>query len=374
MTHAVRTLIALTLALLLSATVSLAQQPAGTSVRPPDNAVTNATPAAPAGGVVNEDAQVWRQVRSGVEGHVKIPDTKAGVMIQASGEAWRQFRTGPLPRNGVYGMAATLALLAAFFLLRGRIKLESGWAGRTVQRFGRLDRLAHWLMAISFLVLGLTGLNVLYGRSVLLPVMGPEAFSAMSVVAKLTHNTVAFAFMAGLLLSFVLWIKDNIPMPVDVLWLLRGGGMFRKHSHPAAYKFNAGQKILFWMIMASGLSISLSGFELMFPFQFSLFGKTFGALAGHLGSIGVVVPDQVSAVQEMQFASAWHAIMALVLICVIFAHIYIGTLGMEGAFSAMGSGQVDENWAIEHHSLWAKKVIKRRDAAEHTTPKMQAAE
>lgn len=351
----IRTLLTATLLVLLGITTSLAQS----SVRPPANAVTNATPGAPgAGGPVNEDAQFWKQVRGGVEGTVSIPDKKAGVLVQSSGEAWREFRNGPLPRYGAYGMIGMLVLLAAFYFIRGRIRLDHGWAGRTIERFGELDRMAHWLMAVSFIILGLTGLNTLYGRSVLLPVIGKETFAALSATGKTLHNYVAFAFMLGLALSFVLWIKDNIPGPRDVVWLLKGGGMFMKGSHPPAWKFNAGQKILFWTIMLAGLSISLSGIELMFPFQFALFAKTFSVLGG----LGFGVPATVSTIQEMQFASAWHSIMALVLVCVIFAHIYIGTLGMEGAFDAMATGRVDENWAKEHHSLWAERAIAKRDA------------
>ena len=369
----VRTIFAVVFTLVLGTGGGFAQQSPNSSVRPPANAVTNATPGAPGAAPASEDAQFWKSVRGGIEGQVSIPDKKAGVLVQSGGESWRQFRNGPLPRNGAIAMGAMLALLAVFFLVRGRIKLEHGWAGRTVQRFGDLDRMAHWLMAVSFIILGLTGLNVLYGRSVLLPVIGKEAFATLSATGKWLHNYVAFGFMAGLALSFVLWIKDNIPGPIDVMWLLKGGGMFTKGSHPPAKKFNAGQKILFWLIMLCGVSISLSGLELMFPFQFALFGKTFGVLA----QWGLGVPTAATAMQEMQFASAWHAIMALALICVIFAHIYIGTLGMQGAFSAMGSGQVDENWAKEHHSIWAAKVIAERDAAETTAPadrRLQAAE
>ena len=89
----------------------------------------------------------------------------------------------------------------------------------------------------------------------------------------------------------------------------------------------------------------------MLPYQMPLFAKTFSAL----NVFGLGLPTDLTPVQEMQYASTWHAIMALFLVCVIFAHIYIGTLGMQGAFSAMGSGEVDVNWAKEHHNLWAAR-------------------
>jgi formate dehydrogenase subunit gamma len=296
---------------------------------------------------------LWGGIRAGAQGNVTIPDKKSGVLVQSGGETWRNFRNGPLVTYGAYAMAGMLALLGLFFLVRGRIKIESGWSGRTIERFSDLDRTAHWMMAVSFIILGLTGLNVLYGRYVLLPVIGKDAFAAVSGFGKWMHNYVAFAFMLSLALSFILWVKHNFPNKHDVKWIAQGGGMFSKHGHPPAKKFNAGQKILFWMIMLGGLSISMSGWALLNPFQSSMFAKTFG----FLNIFGLGLPSNPSAMQEMQFATLWHSIMGIFLVCVILAHIYIGTLGMQGAFDAMGSGRVDENWAKEHHSVWAEEEL-----------------
>ncbi|MEQ1647651.1 MAG: formate dehydrogenase subunit gamma [Hyphomicrobiaceae bacterium] len=336
------------------------------AVRPPSNAVTNAAPggsgpnAPSAPGTEkgsNVDVELWGKVRKGVEGKVSIPDTKSGVLVQSGGEAWRNFRNGPLPTWGGWALTGIVGLLAAFFAIRGRIKIEHGMSGRTLVRFNDLERMSHWLMAMSFIVLAVSGLNVLYGRYVLLPIIGKGAFAALSIFLKWLHNHVAFAFMIGLALSFVLWLKHNFPTKEDLVWLAQGGGMFSKHSHPPARKFNAGQKILFWMIMLGGLSISMSGWSLMFPFESHMFAKTFGLL----NVFGLSLPTSATAIQEMQFATAWHGIVGLFLICVIIGHIYIGTVGMEGAFDAMGSGEVDENWAKEHHSIWAQEEIEQRD-------------
>jgi formate dehydrogenase subunit gamma len=141
------------------------------------------------------------------------------------------------------------------------------------------------------------------------------------------------------------------------VWLAKGGGLFVKGSHPPAWKFNAGQKILFWLVMLGGLSLSLSGLALMFPFQTALFAKTFALV----NMLGFKLPTDLTPIQEMQYATSWHGIVALGLIVVVIGHIYIGTLGMQGAFSAMGSGQVDVNWAKEHHSLWAEREIARME-------------
>ncbi len=348
--------IALTLTLGLSSVG--AQQGPSSTVRPPPGA---STPGGP--NIVqperpgNYDNELWRKVREGLKGQVSIPDKKAGQLVQSDGEAWRNFRNGPLPRDGLWAMLAILAVLAAFFLLRGRIKIEHGWAGRTITRFSDLERFGHWLLASSFIILALTGLNVLYGRYALLPLIGAQAFSTISIGAKWLHNYVAFAFMAGLALTFVVWLRHNLPSWRDLVWLAKGGGMFVKGSHPPAWKFNAGQKILFWIVMLGGLSLSMSGVALMFPFQTALFAKTFAVL----NMVGFKLPTALTPVQEMQYATSWHGIVALGMLVVIIGHIYIGTLGMQGAFSAMGSGQVDVNWAKEHHSLWAEQEIEKME-------------
>lgn len=294
------------------------------------------------------DTDFWREIRRGAQGNVSIEDKKAGIMIQSEGDNWRAIRNGPLSTYGVWMIFGVIALLAIFFVIRGRIRVEHGLSGRTLVRFNGLERFSHWLLANCFILLALTGLNVMYGRYVLLPIIGPEAFSTITLLGKYVHNYVGFAFMVALVMILVLWIKNNIPNKHDIVWLAKGGGMFSKGSHPPAKKFNAGQKILFWLVILGGASISMSGVALMFPFQFEMFAGTFSIL----NVFGLGLPTELTPMQEMQYAQLWHAIMALFLIAAIIGHIYIGTLGMEGAFDAMGTGEVDRNWAREHHPLW----------------------
>ena len=71
-----------------------------------------------------------------------------------------------------------------------------------------------------------------------------------------------------------------------------------------------------------------------------------------LGTLETALSPQ----EEMQYAQLWHAIVSFVLMAIVLAHIYIGSVGMEGAYDAMGSGEVDLNWAREHHSLWVEEV------------------
>lgn len=300
------------------------------------------------------DAEVWRDIRRGIQGTVSIPDKQAGVLVQSEGDNWRAFKNGPLSTFGGWLMLASLVVTAAFFALRGRIRIDAGPdpAGRTIERFNALERFAHWLTASSFIILGLTGLNILYGRYVLKPLIGPDAFASLTLAGKYAHNYIAFAFMIGIVLMFVLWVRHNIPGKHDLHWLAVGGGLFSKGVHPPSPRFNAGQKIIFWLVILGGVSLSVSGLALMFPFQITPWAKTFAVL----NVFGLDLPTQLSPLAETQLSVLWHSAVAIVMIAVIIGHIYIGSLGMEGAIDAVASGQVDLNWAKEHHSLWVAEV------------------
>ncbi|HER19823.1 MAG TPA: formate dehydrogenase subunit gamma [Chromatiales bacterium] len=334
---------------------------------PLDGGGIMATAAAQEGGTVpgetlgaTSDSDFWRAVREGASGSVSIPDKKAAIMIQSEGENWRNVRNGPLSTIGIWLLAGIIIVLALYFALRGRIRVEGGPSGRTVERFNGVERFAHWLTAGTFVVLAITGLNILYGRYLFAgQVADPsefgalhQAFAALTYYGKFAHNFLAFGFMLGLVMLFVLWVRDNIPKKVDLQWLAKGGGMFSKGVHPPAEKFNGGQKILFWLVILGGLSLSLSGIALLFPFTFEMFGGTFAVL----NVFGLGLPTDITPIEEMQLSQIWHAIVGLGMIAIIIAHIYIGSIGMEGAFDAMGTGMVDENWAREHHPLWAAKL------------------
>ena len=300
---------------------------------------------------LSSDSDLWRYVRTGNAGSTQMKDELAAVMIQSEGDNWRAMRNGPISAFGGIGLIVVIFVLGLFYMVRGKIKIDSGPSGDTILRFGTIDRFAHWLMAGSFVILGITGLNMLYGRYVLLPVIGKDAFAALTAAGKYAHNFLAFAFMVGLALSFILWVRHNIPNKVDLQWIKMGGGIVKKGVHPPAKKFNAGQKIIFWAVMIGGLSVSMSGIALMFPFQTTMFGDTFALLNG----LGFSLPTDFSPLQEQQLNQLWHGFVSLALIVMIMAHIYIGSVGMEGALDAMNSGRVDRNWAKEHHSLWVEE-------------------
>lgn len=313
----------------------------------------------------------WSQIRKGATGNVSIPDKNAATLIQSEGDTdYRAVRNGPLSLYSIYALVGMLLLLSLFFLLRGRIKIDHGRSGVTMQRFNELERFAHWLMAGSFVVLALSGLNMLFGRYVMIPVIGKEAFAFITMWGKYLHNYLAFAFMLGVALAFVLWVVHNFPNRHDLVWLLKGGGLFTKGSHPPAKKFNAGQKILFWGVVVLTISVSLSGIALMFPFETTFMAKTFAAL----NAVGFEFPTTVSPIQEQQLNQIWHAIVGIAFIVIILGHIYIGSVGMEGAFDAMGSGEVDTNWAREHHSLWVEEMEQKAKSAPAAGSTSQPAE
>ncbi len=306
------------------------------------------------------DPNLWRAIRQGERGTVSIPNRQAGVMIQSEGDNWRAARNGPLSTYGAWGLLGIVGLIALFFVLRGRIRIEGGRSGETMTRFGFLERFTHWLTASCFLVLGLTGLNMLYGRYLLKPLIGAQPFATLTLGGKYAHSFLAFGFMLGLVLMLVLWIAQNLPNRYDFIWLAKGGGIFMKGVHAPSKKFNAGQKIFFWLVILAGISVSLSGIMLLWPFQLHMFGPTFQVIDR---LFGLDLPTALAPLQEMQLAQLWHAVVGLFLTIVIIAHIYIGTIGMEGAFDAMGSGEVDRNWARKHHDLWVRDLDERGQPA-----------
>lgn len=298
----------------------------------------------PDASVVNEQT-LLQQFRR-VEGQIDQPNPRERVLIQPDGRVWEYFHQVTLRWIGAIVILGTLAGLAAAYLILGRIRISAGRSGRKVPRFTSFERFSHWLTAVSFVVLGLTGLNITFGKVLLRPLIGPDAFSAFSQVAKYVHNYISFSFVLGLVLIIAMWMKDNIPDKVDVEWFRKGGG-FIKSRHAPARRFNAGEKLVFWGALGAGVAVAVSGYLLLFPFY-------------------------VTDIFGMQIAQAVHGIIALLFVAMILGHIYIGTLGMEGAFEAMGTGEVDFNWAREHHDLWLEEVIAKDRAPDQNASAVPA--
>ena len=306
------------------------------------------------------DSDLWSGIRHGnVDVTVSAGGDPARVIVQDAGMRWLQFREGPLRTWGGWLLVGMIAVLAIFYLIRGRIRIDHGRAGWTILRFTSVERFAHWLLAVSFLLLALTGLFVLFGRNGLMDWIGQSSYATLAGWSKWVHNNVSWAFMLALVMIFAMWVWHNLPSRTDLAWIRRAGGLFGG-EHPPAKKFNLGQKLIFWSVIVFGVSISASGLSLLFPYELPMFAKTF-AILNDLGIPALfgqeAYPTALTPQEEMQFAQLWHAIVSFVLMAIIIAHIYLGSIGMEGAFDAMGTGEVDANWAREHHSIWAERKI-----------------
>ena len=283
-------------------------------------------------------AELWREVRQRdgeVTGVTQVRSPGANVLVNVAGQSWRENRVESLIPKAGAAIFLVLFTIAVFRLLRGRIMLEDGRSGFRIQRFTNSQRAAHWTTAILFVVLGLTGLVLLLGRTFLIPVFGAQGFGSIAAGAKFLHNYLGPVFMVSLTWLFVLFVRDNMPTPkIDLQWVLKGGGLFGKHAH--SHRYNAGEKLWFWLAALGGLVAIISGMVLNFP----IFGQTR---------------------ETMEFYLWLHSVSTITLIVASFGHIYMGTAALEATFEVMQTGYCDSNWAKEHHDLWYEEV---KDTAE----------
>ena len=278
------------------------------------------------------NAPVWRDVRAGESHYTTDRGREAGVLVQSAGETWRQIRNGPVTFYGGWLLVLVAAAILAFYFTKGPLKLHGKPTGRRIARFGGFERFAHWSTAISFCALGLSGLAMLFGKHVLLPVFGYGAFGWLAAVSKALHNFIAPLFIVSVLAMIVLFIRDNVFRRYDLKWLGRAWAVMARGEHVPTGRFNAGEKVWFWLgVVVLSVIVTWSGLVLLFP-NF----------------------DQTRAV--MQEAWIWHACAALAYVALSLGHIYLGTIGVEGSYEAMRTGSVDETWAKEHHALWYEEA------------------
>ena len=310
---------------------AMAQQQAAPEQKPAE-AAKPAPPRAAGNSAVQDwnNPPVWSDVERKPQ-YASVPGREANVLIQDSGKQWRMWRNGPVTFYGGIVILVVPALLLLFYLAKGAIKTREKPTGRIIERFNGAERVAHWTAAISFVALALTGLTILFGKHVLLPWLGYSVFATITEIGKNVHNFVAPLFIFSLVVLVVMFVKDNLWRPYDMEWLKNFGGML-SGKHIAAGRFNAGEKIWFWGgVIVLGVVIAISGTVELFPNW-----NTSRELMGQFNLI--------------------HAIAACIFIAISFAHIYLGTVGMEGAYKAMREGYVDESWAKEHHELWYDDV------------------
>lgn len=291
------------------------------------------------------NAPMWREVASGTEQVTTLPFREGGVLMQKGGETWRQFRNAEVTVKGGWGLVAVLALITLFYLYRGPIRVNEAPTGRLIERFTLVERGVHWTNAGCFVLLAISGLLMLFGKHVVLPVLGHTLFSWIAMLSKNIHNFVGPLFIVTLVVIILTFIRDNIPKLSDIGWLLRAGGLFnKKGGHIPSGRFNGGEKVLFWVaVVGLGAIVCVTGLIMDFP----NYGQTRA---------------------EMQNYWSWHAVAALVFMAMIIGHIYIGTLGTEGALDAMKTGYVDESWAKEHHEDWYRDVKSGKIPAQRSKP------
>ncbi|MDM7941217.1 MAG: formate dehydrogenase subunit gamma [Hydrogenophaga sp.] len=302
------------------------------------------------------NAPMWRDVAKGVTGYSSLPDPEAGNMIQGfvqypgstvtnAGEAWRQVRNNwIIPYGGSLLLIAVLAV-ALFYMAKGTIELHGSETGRKIERFTYVERAAHWVNAIAFVTLAISGIVMAFGKFFLLPVIGSTLFGWLAYALKNVHNFVGPAFVVSLVIVFLVFVRDNLPSKEDITWLLKGGGLFGGQEVPS-HRFNAGEKVLFWV------GVFLLG----------------AIVAGSGVFLDKIVPAVEYTRANMQVAHMLHASAGVLMMAMFIGHIYMGTLGMRGAYGAMKTGYVDETWAKEHHELWyddikAGKIPAQRTAA-----------
>jgi formate dehydrogenase subunit gamma len=277
------------------------------------------------------NAPMWREVRQDKAHFTNNPGNEAGVLIQSGGDAWRHLRNGPVTLYGGWLVVLVAAAILLFFKIKGPLTLHDPKTGKLIQRFPRYERVIHWMTAGSFVILAVTGLAILFGKHVLVPIIGHSAFGYLMVLVKNVHNFLGPLFAVSLLAMIVVWARDNVWQNIDALWISKAGGLVSGEHVPSG-RFNFGEKSWFWFgVTILGLTVAGTGLILDFP----NFGQTRA---------------------DMQLFTLIHAIAAMFMLALSFGHIYMGTIGAHGAYESMKTGYVDETWAREHHEQWYNDV------------------
>ena len=282
--------------------------------------------------IKNPGADLWREVRQrniAISGVSQVKSVDSNILINPEADRWTRFRVDVLVKYASMILAGVALLLLVFYVLKGKMKVENGLSGRMVPRFSDYERILHWTLAIIFLFLAITGLMLLLGRTLLIPLFGREFFSLLASSSKEGHNLFGPIFFASLIMMLLQFVKRNIYEKGDLTWLLRGGGIIG-NSHVSGGFFNMGEKTWYWIVILFGLAISISGFVLVSP---------------SLGQGRII----------MELSHVVHVIAAVILIMVSFGHMYMGSIGTEGTPEGMKTGYVDISWAESHHDRWAKE-------------------
>ena len=311
----------------------LAESPNSVRVTAPVTAPSPSDGSVPGNVLGNQsDSDFWRGINHGAAGTVSIPDKKAALMINRQGEDWRQFRTEQILVWGGALVGLSLLAVLGFAVVYGKFKLHAPRTGRVIPRFSQAERWVHWFVASLFILLGLSGLVILFGRALLKPIFGAEALGVIANASLQAHNLLGPIFIVALVIMLVIFLKDNVYQKGDFTWAMKGA--FFSKDHPPSWKYNLGEKSWYWLLAFGGGALALSGVFLIFP---------------------TLLDD----LQGMQLSQIVHSLAAIVLIAASVGHIYLGVWGVEGALDSMQLGYVDETWGLEHHRWWAEEEIKK---------------
>jgi formate dehydrogenase subunit gamma len=298
-----------------------------------------------AGTATNPRSNYWRAVEGGVAGYSAVQGTESGVLIGPGGIDWQQQRDGVIAKYMPWGIVGMLVILVLYHLIHGRNKLDVKVSGKKIKRWNWFDRLTHWMTAISFIALGITGLSMLIGKTLLIPLLGKAGFAMWAQASITIHNVLGPVFSVGIVLMIVMWVWHNFPTATDLQWFKEGGGLFSK-THPSAGRMNGGEKVWFWLVTFIGLAVCFSGIIMVAP----IYGLAIPEWAAFL-------PWVDGSRVDMQEANMIHAVLSLGWTAVALGHIYIGTAGTEGAFEGMSTGYVSAEWAKQHHDQWYDDVV-----------------
>lgn len=289
---------------------------------------------------VNPRADFWRVVRLGLPGYTAVSSTGHKVLIQNGGENWREIRNSLIMPYSQWIMGLALAAMGLFFIFIGRDRLEKPLSGIRIVRFTFGERFLHWYTAVLFISMAVTGLSLLLGRLALIPYFGHQAVAGYLQAAKVVHNYGGPLFLAGVVLEFIIWVRHNIPKKIDLRWFRNMGGLIGSGPRPHSEKINGGEKAWFWLMILFSIGVGITGVLLDFP----IWGQSRFT---------------------MQVSHVIHASVAILFITASFGHIYMGTLGAEGALEGMWKGSVDAAWAQQHQDLWyEQKMHEKKGAAE----------
>ena len=126
-----------------------------------------------------KEVQLFRELYR-ISGRCTLPDQKACVVEQPAGRDWRHFHEVTLKWIGAIAILGFLAAILLFYLIRGMVRIKAGRSGRVIVRFNAFERFVHWMTATCFVILAISGLNITFGKELLLPLMGPGAFTTWS--------------------------------------------------------------------------------------------------------------------------------------------------------------------------------------------------